>query len=101
MGLAGNRSLTAPCDARYPYTDLAASVVVKALQDWNTYGHETDCDIGDAEYRRVITGAGYASPQEELIGFFRGERCQFLVGGFKNVSYDAMMEELQKWGLPR
>ncbi len=100
MGLAGNRSLIAPCDSDHPYLDLAASIIVMAVQDWRTYSETLIHDIVNTEYRRVITMAGFDSPREELVSFFYSEWCLFLLGGF-DVSYEAMVEELEKWGLPR
>jgi hypothetical protein len=80
--------------------DLAASVVVKAVRDWKTYGQATDCAIGTPAYVWVIHEAGFSSPRAELIAFFCSEWCRSILSNFA-VDYDAMMEELQKkWGFP-
>ena len=100
MGQIGYRSLIAPCDVGHPWLDMAASIVTKALQDWKTYGQAVDCDIGDPAYGCQIAKWGYGSPQAELISFFCSEWCRWLLGGF-NVSYEAMIEELQERGFPK
>jgi len=101
VGLAGNRSLVSPCDAEHPYLDLAASIVVKAIHDWRRYGKLLDCSaIGSPQYIVVIHGAGFSSPREELIGFFRSEWCRDLLAPF-SIDYKTMIEELQrKWEFP-
>jgi len=101
VGLSGNRSLAAPCDADHPLLDLAASIVVKAVHDWRRYGKLEDCGrIGSPLYIRVIHGAGFSSPREELISFFRSEWCRDLLAPF-SIDYKTMIEELQrKWGFP-
>lgn len=100
MALAGNKSLTAPCPGAEPAVDIASSVVVQANLDWHKYADQEDCEITDREYAEIIADAGFASPREELIAFFYSEWCLFLVDGVPAVSYEAMMDELRRRGLP-
>jgi len=100
MGLAGNKSLTAPCPDANWAVDMAASVVAQANLDWHKYSGQEDCDIADREYAEVVADAGFTSPREELIAFFDSEWCLFLVDGVPKVSYEAMMDELRRRGLP-
>ena len=91
----------APCDVGQPWLDIAASVLVRAFMDWDTYGQAMNCAIGDKRYSCLLRlEFGFGSPYEELIAFFTGEWFQFLLGGF-SVDGEAVMGELARWGIPR
>jgi len=93
-----SRSFVAPCGGD-PYLDLAASIVVKAVQDWRAYGHIAYPEVPSL-YARVLYDMKFPSPHSELVAFFRSEWCRALVDNFE-VSYEAMIEEMvEKWGFP-
>ena len=102
MSKTGSESLLAPCDVGHPWLDIAASVLVRAFMDWDTYGQAMDCAIGDKRYACLLRHAfGFGSPREELIAFFTSDWFQFLLSGFPLVDDEATMEELARRGFPR
>ena len=100
MSKTGSESLLAPCDVGQPWLDMAASVLVRAFMDWDTYGQATDCAIGDKRYSCLLRlEFGFGSPREELVTFFASDWFRFLLGGF-SVDDEAVREELVRRGFP-
>lgn len=100
MSNTGSKSLLAPCDVGHPWLDMAASVLIKAVMDWETYGQCTDCNVSDRAYSCDLRWRlGFDSPREELIAFFSSDWFRFLLDGF-SVECDAVMEELRRKGVP-
>ena len=100
MSKTGSQSLLSPCDVGQPWLDMAASVLVRAFMDWDTYGQAMDCTIGDKRYACLLRlEFGFGSPYEELVAFFTSDWFQFLLGGF-SVDDEAVMEELARRGMP-
>ena len=103
MSRTGSYSLTAPCGTEYPYLDMAASVLNKALMDWETYSVR-DCDhVGDKNYVHLIHGLGFKSPCDELTTFFlcsEEDWLEVLLGGFSPETRLAYLRKLKGWGIP-
>ncbi|MBC8493004.1 MAG: hypothetical protein H8D43_04385 [Chloroflexi bacterium] len=75
------------CTASVPFTDIAASVLVKAIADWRMHGGETELpDKGG--YRYWLDRRGFRSPRQELLRFFKSDWCEFLVGAVVDMPHD-------------
>ena len=74
------------CSAEMPYTDIASSILVKAVSDWRRY----KCEIAlprDASYRFWLDREGFYTARQELKKFFLSEWCEFLVGAVIDIPY--------------
>lgn len=93
MSLQQLRQLTRPCDYGDPHKDLASSIVVHALGDWQEYAGATDNEIRDGEYHYLLEAFGFDSPCQELLKFLRGDWCCFLVEAL-NKPHDVFLQEI-------
>jgi hypothetical protein len=69
-----------------PYTDIASSVLVKAISDWRKYS----CELGlpnSASYRFWLDRKGFYSARQELKKFFLSGWCEFLAGAVIDIPY--------------
>ena len=80
-----------------PYTDIASSVLVKAIADWRKYRDLAGLPKNKS-YSDWLVRCGFISARKELLRFFHSEWCEFLVGAVIDIPYQ---EFLTLIGVPK
>ena len=80
--------------ASIPFTDMAASVLVKAIADWRQHGATEGLAVRDTGYRGWLARRGFRSARQELLRFFQSDWCQFLMGAITDLPCEDFLKEI-------